>query len=48
MNLNKKEGQSVKASNPLRRRNKIITEARGREGPRWERGGERKKGQDQV
>ena len=38
MKLNKKEGQSVDASIPLRRGNKIIMGGRGREGPGWERG----------
>jgi hypothetical protein len=42
--LNKKEGHSVYASNPLRRRNKIITGGRGKEGSGWERGGEGKEG----
>ena len=37
MKLNKKEGQSVDASIPLRRRNRIIMRGRGREGPGRER-----------
>jgi hypothetical protein len=54
MKFNKKEGQNVAASIPLRRGNKIITESRGREGgkegrregPVWKR---REKGkQDPV
>ena len=49
MKLNKKEGQIVDASIPLRRGNKIIMGGRGREGPGWERrGGGKKLGQDQV
>jgi hypothetical protein len=44
MKLNKKEGQCVYASNPLRRGNKIITEGRGRQGPEWENGGNQKGG----
>jgi hypothetical protein len=39
MILNKKEGQSVDASIPLRRGNKIITGGKRREGPGW--GGEK-------
>jgi len=38
--LNKNEGQSVDASIPLRRGNKIIMGGRGREGP-----GDRKEGE---
>jgi hypothetical protein len=34
-----KEGQSVDASNPLKRGNKIIIGGRAREGPARERGG---------
>jgi hypothetical protein len=34
MELNKKEGQNLEASNPLRRGNKIIMGGRGREEPR--------------
>ena len=45
MKLNKKEGQSVNASMPLRRGNKIITGGRGREGPGWVRKGGGKKGE---
>jgi hypothetical protein len=45
MNLNKKEGQNVDASIPLRRRNKIIMGGRGIEGPRWEKGGRENGGQ---
>jgi hypothetical protein len=37
MKVNKKEGQSVDASNPLTRGNKIITGGRERERPGWER-----------
>ena len=44
MKLNKKEGQSIDASKPLKRGNKIIMGGRWRERPRWERGGEKKKG----
>jgi hypothetical protein len=44
MKLNKKEGQSVDASNLLREGNKIITGGRGREGSDCESGGEGKKG----
>jgi hypothetical protein len=42
MNFNKKEDPNVNTSILLRRRNKIITRGRGREGPGWERreGGE--------
>jgi hypothetical protein len=43
MKLIKKEGQSVDASNPLRRGNKIITGSREIGGSGWERGGRRKK-----
>jgi hypothetical protein len=46
MNL-KKEDQSVDVS-ILRRRNKIIPGARGKEGPERERGERGKGGQDQV
>ena len=42
MTLNKNEGPSVDPSIPLRRRNKIITGGRGREGPRWNNEGEEK------
>ena len=41
MKLNKKEGQSIDASKPLKRGNKIIMGGRWRERPRWERGGEK-------
>ena len=41
MKLNKKKGQSVDASIPLRRGNEIILGVRGRERSRWERGKER-------
>jgi hypothetical protein len=44
MKLNKNEGQSVYASIPLRKGNKIITGGRGREGPEWERGEGQKAG----
>jgi hypothetical protein len=44
MKLNKKESQSVNASIPLRRRNKIVTGGRGGEGPGWKRGGGGKRG----
>ena len=44
MKLNKEEGHTMDASNPLRRRNKIIIGGRGREGPGWERGRGGKKG----
>jgi hypothetical protein len=44
MKLNKKEGQSVDASNPLRRENKIIMRSRRKKGPGWKRGEEGKKG----
>jgi hypothetical protein len=43
MKLNMKEGQSVNASNLLRRGNKIIMRGRGKEKPGWERRGEVKK-----
>jgi hypothetical protein len=46
--LNKKEGQSMDASIPLRRGNKMIMGSRGRECYGWERGGERKGEQVQV
>jgi hypothetical protein len=39
MTLNRKEGPSVDASIPFRRRNKIITGGKGSEGLWWERGG---------
>jgi hypothetical protein len=42
--LNKKEGQSVDASVPLRRGNKIITGGKWREKSRWERRGKEKGG----
>ena len=42
MKLNKKEGQTLDTSNPLRRGNKIIMEGRGSQGLGWERGGEGK------
>ena len=45
MKLNKNEGQSVYASIPLRKGNKIITGGRGREGPGWEKGGGEKESQ---
>jgi hypothetical protein len=38
MKLNKKEGSNEDASIPLRRRNKIITGGRGKEGSGWVRG----------
>ena len=41
--LNKKEGQNVDASIPLRRGNKIIMRDREKEGLGWERGGKGKK-----
>jgi hypothetical protein len=40
---NKKEGQSVDSSIPLRIRKKVITGDKGREGPGWVREGEVKK-----
>ena len=43
MKPNKKESQSVDASNPLRRENKIITGGKGREGPELQKGGRRKR-----
>ena len=46
MKLKKKEGPNVDTSIPLRKRNKIIKGGRGREGPRWERGGDDKREQD--
>ena len=49
MKLNKKEGQSMDSSNPLRKGNKIITGGRGRKRSRWEKRGEGKEwGQDLV
>jgi hypothetical protein len=49
MKFNKK-GQSVDASNQLRRGNKIITGGGGREreGPEWGRGGEEKRGRGRT
>jgi hypothetical protein len=49
--FNKKEGQSVDSSIPLRRGNKLIMESRGREGGnsvRKDREGERGWGGDQA
>jgi hypothetical protein len=43
MKLNRKEGQCVDISIPLRR-GKIIMGGRKREGPGWERGGGEKRG----
>jgi hypothetical protein len=48
MKLKKKKGQSVDASILLRRKKKIITGARGREGPGWERKRDEKWWHDQV
>jgi hypothetical protein len=44
----KKEDQPVDASILLRRRNKIITGSRGREGPGRERGGGGKRGAERA
>ena len=48
MKLSRKEGQSVDATNPLRRWKKMIMVGRGMEGPGLEEGGSGKRGQNQV